>query len=183
VPKCFVRDALDKTKLIRFMDEIGKAAKGPGRVYLVGGATALLLNIRTQTIDIDIKLDPEPSGVFEAIAILKDRLNVSVELAAPDDFLPALRGWRERSEFIARRGEVDFYHYDYYGQALSKLLRCHRQDLTDVEAYVGLGKVAPQALLDLLLQVSNELIRYPAIDRERLVSRVESFVRDHEQTN
>lgn len=175
-----MRDPLDKTKLIRFMDEIGKAATGPGRIYLVGGATALLLDIRSQTIDIDIKLDPEPPGVFEAIAVLKDRLNVSVELASPDDFLPALPGWRTRGEFIARRGMVDFYNYDFYGQALAKLLRGHDQDLTDVRAYVELDKVVPKILLELLHQVEDELIRYPAINRQSLVARVEAFVQEHE---
>ena len=180
MPKWPVRDALDKSKLIQFMDEIGKAAKGPGRIYLVGGATALLLDIRMQTIDIDIKLDPEPPGVFEAIANLKDRLNVSVELAAPDDFLPALPGWRTRAEFIARRGEVDFYHYDFYGQALAKILRGHTQDLSDVKAYIKLEKVIPAVLLDLLRQIDRSLIRYPSVDSASLLRRVESLVKDHE---
>ena len=53
----------------------------------MGGATAVLLGIRDQTIDIDVKLDPEPAGVFESIARLKEQLHVSVELAAPDQFL------------------------------------------------------------------------------------------------
>src|SRR5688572_23862143 len=115
-----MRDAADKTKLLGFIEEIGRRARGPGRVYLVGGATSLLLGIREQTIDIDIKLAPEPPGVFEAIASLKERLGVSVELAAPDEFLPPLPDWEERSEFIARNGQVEFLHYDFYGQCLAK---------------------------------------------------------------
>ena len=35
--------------------------------------------------------------------LTKDTLDVNVELAAPDQFIPALPGWRERSEFIAEQ--------------------------------------------------------------------------------
>src|SRR5438876_934626 len=111
------------------MQELGESATGPGKVYITGGATALLLGIRAQTIDVDIKLDPEPAGVFEAVSELKERLAVNVELAAPDHFIPPIPGWQDRSEFIARYGLVDFYHYDFYGQALSKILRGHPTDL------------------------------------------------------
>lgn len=58
----------------QFMEELASAARSPGKVYFTGGATALLLGFREQTIDIDLKLDPEPAGAFEAIAALKNRL-------------------------------------------------------------------------------------------------------------
>src|SRR5258708_23644602 len=83
--------------LRQFMRELAAAARSPGKVYFTGGATALLLGFREQTIDIDLKLDPEPAGAFEAIAGLKDRLDVNVELASPDDFIPRDRDWRGRS--------------------------------------------------------------------------------------
>ncbi len=171
-----MRTGLDKPKLLAFIEEIGKAAKGPGRIYLVGGATALLLDIRSQTIDVDIKLDPEPLGVFERIAALKEQLGINVELASPDLFLPSLPGWRERSEFIARKGLVDFFHYDFYGQALAKLLRGHDRDLADATAYVRLGKVVPSRLLELFLVAQHELVRFPAIDTALFLSRVQKFV-------
>ncbi|MCZ7683003.1 MAG: hypothetical protein M5U28_31025 [Sandaracinaceae bacterium] len=62
-----------------------------------GGATAITYGWRELTIDIDLRLDPEPPGAFEAIARLKDELDVNVELASPMDFLPEVPGWRERS--------------------------------------------------------------------------------------
>ena len=46
-----------------------------------------------------------------------------MDLAAPDDFIPALPDWRERSVFIARHGTVEFFHYDFYAQALAKVAR------------------------------------------------------------
>jgi hypothetical protein len=87
--------------LKKFMDELAASARSPGKVYFTGGATALLLGFREQTIDIDIKLDPEPEGVFEAIARLKNQLDLNVELASPDDFIPATSDWREKSPLIA----------------------------------------------------------------------------------
>src|SRR5215468_9445837 len=107
--------------LKKFMEELAAAARSPGKVYFTGGATALLLGFREQTIDIDIKLDPEPAGVFEAIAVLKNRLDLNVELASPADFIPAPAEWRSRSKHIASIGQVEFFHYDLALQALAKL--------------------------------------------------------------
>lgn len=136
----------------------------------------MLLGIRTQTLNIDIKLDPEPLGIFETIAILKDRLEVNVELASPDLFLPPLPGWHERSEFIRRCGRVDFYHYDFYSQALAKILRGHETDLSDARHLVELGKVAPDLLATCAQQLLPDLIRYPAVSKDRFWAKVEAFV-------
>src|SRR5256712_7340907 len=109
--------------LRQFMKELAASARSPGKVYFTGGATALLLGFREQTIDIDLKLDPEPDGAFEAIAVLKNRLNLNVELASPDDFIPPAPDWRERSRRIVSIGRVQFFHYDLSLQALAKLER------------------------------------------------------------
>ena len=66
------------------MARIGERATGPGRIYLTGGATAVLFGWREMTVDVDLKLFPEPPGVFEALAKLKDELSINVELASPD---------------------------------------------------------------------------------------------------
>ena len=84
------------------------------------------------TVDIDLKPDPEPLGFFGAIAELKKKLDVNVELASPDDFIPELPGWCERSQFIGRFGKLDFFHYDFYAQAVSELERGHARDILDV---------------------------------------------------
>ncbi|MHB8636566.1 MAG: DUF6036 family nucleotidyltransferase [Fimbriimonadaceae bacterium] len=173
-----MRSGTDKAKLLAFVEAIGQTALGPGRVYFVGGATALLLGVREQTIDIDIKLDPEPSGIFESIAGLKERLGLNVELASPDQFLPELPGWRERSEFIARSGLVEFFHYDFYAQALAKILRGHRNDLVDALALTKLGKVKCTQLEALFEQIRPQLIRYPTIDGPDFKARVLAFVKE-----
>ena len=72
------------------MEALGQRVKGPGTIYLTGGATALLFGWRAKTIDVDIKSDPEPRGLFEAIAELKESLDTNVELASPDLFIPRI---------------------------------------------------------------------------------------------
>ena len=47
---------------------LGRTARSEGTVYLVGGASAVLIGWREATVDIDMKLEPEPRGIFEAIA-------------------------------------------------------------------------------------------------------------------
>ena len=148
------------------MAAIGRAARGPGRIYLTGGTTAVLQGWRTATVDADLKLDPEPPGVFEAIRRIKDELDVNIELASPDDFIPPLPGWRERSRHIERHGPVDFYHYDDYAQALAKIERGHDRDLADVRAMIVRGLVDPVELRRHFAAIEPALIRYPAIDAD-----------------
>src|SRR5215472_945620 len=104
-----MRRRVSLATLKQFMKELAAAARSPGNVYFTGGATALLLGFREQTIDVDLKLDPEPQGVFEAIATLKNRLNLNVELASPEDFIPRTSDWRERSRHVATIGPVQFF--------------------------------------------------------------------------
>jgi hypothetical protein len=171
-----MRRKLDVQTLQRFMQELAAAARSPGKVYFTGGATALLLGFREQTIDIDLKLDPEPEGVFEAIAQLKNRLDLNVELASPDDFIPCDSGWRERSQHIASIGRVQFFHYDFSLQALAKLERGHAQDLADVTDLVREGYVTVAELRARFAQIEPALVRYPAIDPEQFKQQVEEFL-------
>src|SRR5438552_18544447 len=133
--------------LKQFMQQLAAAARSPGKVYFTGGATALLLGFREQTIDIDLKLDPEPKGAFEAIAALKNRLNLNVELASPDDFIPPAADWREQSRPIASIGPLEFFHYDFFLQALAKLERGHAKDLEDVASFLRAGCFTREALV------------------------------------
>jgi hypothetical protein len=162
--------------LKQFMQELAAATRSPGIVYFTGGATALLLKFRDQTIDIDLKLDPEPEGAFEAIAALKDRLNLNVELASPDDFIPPAADWREQSRHIASIGRVQFYHFDFSMQALAKLERGHAQDLEDVANFLRGGYVSVEDLKRRFAQIEPGLLRYPAIDAHQFRIKVEEFL-------
>lgn len=158
------------------MRELGARSTSPGTVYLTGGASALLCGWRASTVDIDVKLDPEPAGAFEAIARLKDELDVNVELASPDQFVPVPPDWRARSTFIERHGAVEFRHFDFRAQALSKLARGLERDLADVRAMVALGLVSADEIEATFASIASELIRYPRHDPEALRARIARFL-------
>ena len=170
-----MRPPVDIARLNDFMSAMGRKTKGSGRIYLTGGATALLHGWRPMTVDVDIKADPEPPGFFESIASIKDELSLNVELASPSDFIPELPGWRERSLFVCRHGLLDFYHYDPYSQALSKLERGHSRDLADVEAMLRDELIRKDLLLELFMEIEPMLIRYPSLDPKSFLGIVESF--------
>ncbi|MEO5589276.1 MAG: hypothetical protein ABIS03_06800 [Gemmatimonadaceae bacterium] len=44
---------------------------------------------RDSTIDIDLKMVPERDALFRALPELKERLEMNIELAAPDRGIPA----------------------------------------------------------------------------------------------
>lgn len=159
-----MRGLTGRETLVRFMRALGEASTAVGRVYLTGGATAVLLGWRETTIDIDLELVPDRDELLRAIATLKDRLQVNVELAAPSHFIPELPGWDTRSVFITREGHLSFYHYDFYAQALSKIERGHAQDLGDVAAMLAEGRVVPDRLRELFEAVTGDLHKYPAIN-------------------
>jgi hypothetical protein len=170
-----MRPPIQREKLLSLMEALGRRVKSPGRIYLTGGATALLHGWRPMTVDVDIKADPEPGGLFEAIAVLKDELAVNIELACPSDFIPEVPGWRERCLFIASHGKLEFYHYDPYSQALSKIERGHPRDLNDAQAMLRAGLIRIEPLLDLFQQIEPQLIRYPAITHASFRAAVTAF--------
>ena len=155
------------------MRAIGAEAREPGRVYLTGGASAVLHGWRESTLDIDISIIPDSDRILRAIPDVKERLRVNVELASPADFVPPLPGWQERSPFIALEGPISFHHYDFYTQALSKLERAHRKDLLDVDAMIRDDLVDPRRLLSLFEEVEPLLYRYPAVHAPSLRAAIE----------
>lgn len=173
-----MRPPVDIVRLEAFMSAMGRKTKGAGCIYLTGGATALLHGWRPMTVDVDLKADPEPPGCFEAIATLKDELFLNIELASPSDFIPELPNWRERSLFIARHGQIDFYHYDPYSQALAKLERGHSRDLADVEAMLRDGLIEKDLLMMLFTRIESDLIRFPALDPKSFRDTVVRFCQD-----
>lgn len=170
-----MRSPVNATRLGEFMQEVAAHAREGGRIYLTGGASAVLQQWRESTVDIDLKIVPENDRILRALPELKEKLQINVELASPSDFVPELPGWADRSPFIAQHGPIAFHHYDFYSQALSKLERGHRKDLADVEAMVRTRLVKPAKLRELFEQVAAELYRYPAINADTLRSAVERF--------
>jgi hypothetical protein len=159
-----MRGLADEPRIRRFMRELARAARQPTRVYLTGGATAVLAGWRASTIDIDIKIVPDDDALFREIPRLKESLAINVELASPDDFIPVPAGWEDRSRFIAQEGLVTFLDFDLVAQALAKIERGHAQDQEDVQTMIDRGLVTPSALRAAFDAIEPKLYRYPAID-------------------
>ena len=101
-----MRGLSGREQVERFMQALGQAVRHPARVYLTGGASAVLMGWRETTIDIDLTFVPETDEIFQVIARLKDELAINVELVAPSHFIPPLPGWETRSAFIRQEGPV-----------------------------------------------------------------------------
>ena len=159
-----MRELVDASRLRRFMDALGREATVDGRIYFTGGATAVLFGWRASTIDVDLKLVPDDDRLLRHIPRLKETLSMNVELASPDQFIPALPSWPDRSPFIERIGTVSFHHYDLYAQALAKIERGHTHDLADVREMIARELIEPRRALDFFATIEPELYRFPAID-------------------
>ena len=177
-----MRKLADAARVGALMKALGRAAREPARVYFTGGATAVLLGWRPTTIDVDLRIEPESDALLRSIPELKERLEINVELACPSDFIPELPGWKERSEFVAQEGNLSFYHYDPYSQALSKVERSHERDIEDVRRMIESGRVDPVRALELFAQIEGQLYRYPAIDPASFRRKAERMLRGGEGT-
>lgn len=161
-----MRELADSNRIDRFMREFGRAARSEGRVYLTGGATAVLFGWRDSTIDVDVKLIPDSDELLREIPRLKAELDLNIELAAPSDFIPLPPGWEDRSPMIRKEGKLSFHHFDPAAQALSKAERGHAQDLIDVRAMIDSELVDPAQVRAQFDLIEPDLYRFPAIDPE-----------------
>ena len=171
-----MRRAVTAERVTSFMKALGASVKTPCRVFLAGGASAVLLGWRSSTIDVDLKIIPDSDEILRSLPALKERLEMNVELASPDDFIPALPGWEDRSRFIAEEGRLVFLHYDFYAQALAKIERNHAQDRNDVREMLERQLVEPNKLLDLFNQIEDQLYRYPALSPRSFRQAVEAIL-------
>jgi hypothetical protein len=144
-----LRELADAERIARVARELGRVVPAGTRMYLTGGATAVLEGWRASTVDVDVRFEPDS------------------EAALPE--------WRERSRFRLREGNLEVFDFDPYSQALSKLQRGFELDLADVDAMVKAGQVNPVTLLRLYTEIEDELFRFPAVDPPALRDAVESL--------
>jgi len=171
-----MRERATRERVIAFMRRLGGVAGAKGRVYFTGGASAVLDGWRKTTVDIDVDFDADAEPLLRAIPKIKEELHLNVELAAPHHFVPELPGWRERSRHIGTEGQLSFYHYDPYAQAIAKIERGHAQDVKDVAMMFERKLVFPDELLRLFAAIDPELYRYPAIDPKSLRRKVRAAI-------
>ena len=54
-----MHDRADRERIRAFLHELGRRSGAPGRVYLTGGATAVLQGWRASTIDVGLRFEPD----------------------------------------------------------------------------------------------------------------------------
>jgi len=176
-----MRNALTKERLLFFMKELARTAprRAAYRVYLVGGGTAVYLGWRRSSIDVD--LFSEHEGVFRDIQGIKERLDMNIEFARPEDFVPPLQGTADRHVFIDTVGSITFYHYDPYAQLLSKVVRGFQRDLDDAREFVRSGMVDPKRFRSLVAAIpGSDYAKYPSLSRGGVEKAVEIFLSQKE---
>lgn len=144
-----MRERVDKQRIELFLQRLGQSFFQPGLVYLVGGTTLVYEGLRAQTLDVDISFevaDEDHSRFIAVVRDLKERLLMNIEEASPADFIPLPLGFRERSEFIGRYGQLDIFHFDLYSTALSKIERGTDDDFEDVLLLLRSGRLDMEQL-------------------------------------
>jgi len=148
-----MREDIDRTRLVQFLEELGRAYRRPARLYLCGGETLVWRGLRETTRDVDVAFNVDAAdhhAWIRAIVALKDRLRVNVEEAQPSDFVPVPRGAEARAEFVGRFGAVDVFLCDPYSIAMAKLHRGAARDLADIKSLLDAEVLAPGTLSDLV---------------------------------
>ena len=176
-----MRNELTRNRLRAVMREIARTASRGAtyRVYFVGGGTAVYAGWRPSSIDVD--LFSEEESVFRDIQGIKERLNVNIEFARPEQFVPALRGSANRHVFIETMGRVSYYHYDPYAQVLSKVVRGFERDLDDARQFARSGMVDTEKLRALVHAIpGSAYAKYPNLSQRAVLQAVEEFIADAE---
>ncbi len=163
---------VDRQRIQNFMRALAREETTSGHVYFTGGATAALLGWRDTAIDVDIKVVPDSDAILRALPALKDSLDLNVELAAPDDFIPVKDNWADASVVIGTEGRLTFHHFDLYTQALAKIERGPDQDRRDVQEMLRRQLITRPGLAAYFAAIEPKLYRYPAIDPPTFASAV-----------
>jgi hypothetical protein len=172
-----MREEITRERLVMLMKELARTApRGRSyKVYLVGGGTAVHLGWRRSSIDVDLFSDQQ--DVFQDIQKIKERLNMNIEFARPEDFVPPLRGSPDRHVFVDALGPISFYHYDLYAQLLSKVVRGFQRDLEDAREFVRRGMVDPERFRSLVAAIPDTAYaKYPGLSRSGVDRAVELFL-------
>ena len=131
-----MRAPADRERIERFLTRLGALTRQPGRIYLVGGTTMVVLRgsvrRRSTWTSLSRLTIRRPSSMRFAASKMRSTSTSNSPLPATSSPLPA--GWRERSIFVGRYGALDVFHFDLYSVALSKIERGTERDFQDVAA-------------------------------------------------
>jgi hypothetical protein len=111
------------------------------------------------------------SAFIATVRILKERLSLNIEEASPADFIPLPAGYRKRSQFVGRYGQLDVFHFDLYSTALSKIERGTENDFADVLTLLQSGRLEMAKLNnyfhEILLRYATDSLKQGPIEFQR----------------
>lgn len=171
-----MRPPLNKKRLEEFMEAVGKGFQGKyARIYFAGGASLVYEGLKDITIDIDINLKETPpqeqGALLRLLNELKYKLEINIEEASPEEFIPLPSGAMDRGIFIQRRGKVDFFHFDLYSIGLSKIGRGSEKDYEDILNLLEHKKIFWKKLEEYSQEILPKLAEYSLkADPRRFVS-------------
>jgi len=173
-----LREPLTRERLRALIEALGRSVPSgaAARVYFIGGATAVDQGWRDSTIDADLSASDDRPLV--RVQDIKEELQMNIELARPEDFVPALSGSENRHIFIETVDRVSFFHYDPYAQLLSKVVRGFEQDLQDAARFLEDGLVDAERFKRLVRNIpDDEYSKHPNLSRSMVEAAVEDFLR------
>lgn len=87
-------------------------------------------------------------------------------------FIPLPSGYRERSAFIGRHGQLDIFHFDLYSVALSKIERATGEDISDVIALLRTERIEISKLRECFQDI------FPRLAKDSLKQNPDKFKRN-----
>jgi hypothetical protein len=141
-----VREPVERAKILRFLEVLGRRLHRPVRFYLVGGSIFVDLGLRGTTVDLDYVVQSDEQDAIEEferlVPRLKNELKINLKPASPADFLPLPDDVLAHSRYVRSFGNVHVYYFDLASTVISKVARGAERDLGDVEAMVRAGEVS-----------------------------------------
>src|SRR4029078_10611678 len=147
---------IDAAGITHVMKGLGSVLAHETRIYVLGGASGGLSGWRESTGALDITAVPDRE-IARILTRLTQDAGVDVLLRAPDQFIPPLTGWEERSPVIGEEGTVTFLHLDFYSQALTMIERASARDAEDVREMIARHLLNPAGALHLFDHIEPEM--------------------------
>jgi len=170
-----MRPNVDKQAIESFLQQMGRTFRKSGRLYLVGGAALIHAGVRPGvTLDIDIHVGSENEGdLIVGIQRLIQQMQINIEFASPQDFIPLPAQWEAHAQYVGRYGQIDVFYFDFYSIALSKIERGTTRDIEDVRLLIQQQRIRLDELDTAYQEVFAQLGkgRYPKITPERFAER------------
>ncbi|GAC1361812.1 MAG: hypothetical protein NVS2B12_05900 [Ktedonobacteraceae bacterium] len=170
-----MRPSVDKKAIESFLQQLGRTFRKAGRLYLVGGAALVHAGVRPGfTQDIDIQVGGANEGdLIISIQRLIQQMQINIEFASPQDFIPLPTQWEANAQYIGRYGQIEVFYFDFYSIALSKIERATTRDIEDVKLLVQQKRIALDELDTSYQEVLAQLGKghYPKITPERFAER------------